>query len=381
MDKLKSYIKKMDFTPLTSQERALFVDRDTEILRLTNAVEFYEGAIIGLAGERGSGKTTLINMAEIPGVDKWIIKVVDRESKLTIIADIIYGIYKHAKERGYKDIEGKALEVFEGVFSTTKKKAGVSVNLALGLLFEMEKENKKLLINAVEKLKELTDMLAEKNIVLFLDEIDKEEEKELLLVIDAIKDAFLENKLTLCITLPYSIYERYTEGYEGRSEYNLENVFSEIITLPPLPFSTVKSLISRRIPLSYISEDGLRLILLYARGNPRRALRIVKEAGINALVRGSNKIEEKDVTIVLRKYLKMLSDKLELTGREANVFYQLPEAGSRKEYVEIIRKKLKTTPSSAYRKLDKLVKANLLEGKESLSLSPLGLLMRELKML
>ena len=370
---LKKALKAIKDTPLNHAERELFVDREQEVVALQTAVSIYSGEVIGLCGERGIGKTTLLNMVSFSGKEKIIVNVIDRETKVGIISDIIYAVYAYGKKKRDKEVEKRAFRAFEILTKSISKKAELGLSYLLTAKIEMEKKD--ILIKGSALLKEIIELLP--NVVFVLDEIDKEKKEELILIIDAIKDAFRGNEATLVVTLPYTIYEEYLLSKETEKEtFNLENVFSEVLLLHPLSPDAIRELIARRFDTTLIDEDALELIVEYARGNPRRAISTLKESGLYAVLKGNKRITYKDVEGVVRKYIKVyISSVLDEKGIKALRFV---EEGKRAEVVKKLRNGLQTTLSSSYRYLTDLEKAGFLKVKDGyVYLSPLTKLVKK----
>lgn len=359
---LKEAVKRLRDQPLTAAAEELFVNRKEEMLVMVQNVDYFSGNIIGVAGERGIGKTTLFNLVRFPGKEKIIINIVDRESKAGVISNIIDGIIEYAGRKGFVGIEGKGKELIKKVLALT------TFSLAVGSAsISMRKKEMKTLRSLVKELGDIVEEIAAKvEVVIILDEIDKERKEELLLVVDSIKDAFKENKATLIVALPYEIYEMYMEGVVSAKEtYNLDNVFDQIMLIPPLTDEDIKEVILRRVSPSLVEEKALNLMALYSMGNPRRAVRLVKEAGMVAASEG--KIKEKHVRVVCKKYLQYLYKSLGLSESDIKII-KLIEKGKDIKY---IAKYLSVSLPTAYRKAQNLSEKGLV-GEDRKGLTKLG---------
>ena len=369
---LKEALKKVKSYPLSLEESKLFVNRESEMLQLQYAVEVYSGEIIGLAGERGIGKTSLFNMVSFPMRDKILVRLTNRYSIKMIVMDILYSIYAYAKKKKAKGIERKSAEAMRSIASIKETK---SAGLSYIFSFSMgeERENITPLISI---LRDVVSMLGEA--VVIMDEIDKQRKEEVLLIMDSLKDAFIYNNTTLIVALPYEVYEEYeTSKFTGKESYNLENVFASINLLPPMPDEEIKKMIYLRIDESYFEEAALDWIVLYARGNPRRAILTLKEAGRVALMRNLEKIGEKEVKDVIRLNLRSYVKREGIREGEIKTLKALEE-GKKSEVAKVLSSNLSISLSSAYRRLERLEKMGLVEGKESIRLSPVGRLIAHL---
>ncbi len=365
---LKDALKSIKDAPITAKEE--FVDRELEITKLQYAAYIHEGEIIGVCGERGSGKTSLLNITHFSGKEKIVIKIINRESKISIIGDIAEGIYNFFREKN-PSASKKALRVFEKLAFNVREKKGVGISHILGANIEVEREER--IYRASQLLKELLEEVGDA--IIILDEIDKEKKEEILLIIDSIKDAFLSNKATLIITLPATIYREYRASKESKEEtFNLENVFAEMIMLHPLSPSLIEEIVKRRIGLEYVEKGALEIIVDYAQGNPRRAIRTLKEAGLNALIKGKEKIGEREVIEAIKEDLKYFVQTLGLSEKERKALQSLDPLKKESAAVQLMKKGISKT--SAYRVIAALKEKGLLSeegGKIKLSKTALYL--------
>ena len=362
---LKELVREIADRPLTADQRGLFVDRNEELLSLSQLPEYFEGGIIGVAGERGIGKTTLFNMVRFPGREKVVINVVNRENKLTILGDIIEGLKEYAEKRRIKEMTEQLGSLLSKVQLSAKfllSPVGMEVKLERGKGLPSVRELIRELNHVLERLGEKTP------IVVILDEIDKEKKEELLLVMDAIKDGFKSNPTTLVVALPYSIYEEFNKAtLEASDTYNLDNVFDHIMLIHPLSDSDIESIIHSRMP-SHIAKEAVDAIVQYARGNPRRAVRLLKEAGITALRMGAKEIKRDHVLLSLKRQLKPL---VEALGRRALRVLKAMETSSS---VREAAKKVRVSLPTLYKDLRALERYGLMEGNKP---TPFGLLVIE----
>ncbi len=355
---LRDVVRELKDRPLSQKEEGLFVNRREEILLLSQIPEYYKGDIIGVSGERGIGKTTLFNLLRFPGSEKVIVKVKNRESKLGVLADITAQLREFSSQRGWRKASQMLGELLEwllpatfslshaGASATWKVKEGKDFNKAL-----------RDLSRALEELSSKAD------VVVVLDEIDKEREDELLLIMDSIKDGFKDNAVSLVVALPHAFYDVYKKGsFLSSDTYNLDNVFDNIFPIKPLSDSDIVELLDKRGILSYIEEDALPLILAYSSGNPRRAIKLVKEAGILSVMEGEDKVNTSSVKKVGEKYVMAFVRETGIGENELKVLEALSKGKTAKE----IAKSLNVSLPTVYRRMEKLEKLGLLskEGRE-----------------
>ena len=373
---MKKYIKAITDHPITPETKQHFLDRETEILELSKIIDIYEGLVIGVTGERGIGKTSIFNILEIPNQEKIIIHILNRDSKMGVLFDIVVGLTTFAENRGDK----KSAKIGEKIIDIITKSEDVkTIGFNYFIEFSDSKTHKQMFKfgRITNELKKLIDSICEKTaIVVILDEIDKESKKDILLIIDAIKYAFLHPKATLVVSLPASIYEEYISSKHSASEtYNLENIFAHITYIHPMTDSIIAQIINMLFPLRYIEEKAKQLIIFYANGNPRKAKLTLKESGLNAILTGSKKIRAEHVKYVIKKYMKNMIYEM---GKKDWVVLTNILPGKKADNVKKISKIMKTTPQSIYKYLDKLEgKGYVIYRNGNIELSRLGILLKE----
>ena len=361
---LRDVIKSLKDRPLSQKEESLFVNRREEMLLLSQIPEYYRGDIIGVAGERGIGKTTLFNLLRFPGSEKVVVKVKNRESKLGVLADITSQLKEFSTQRGWRKASEMLQEILDwllptalafsspGASATWKLKRGKDLNKALRDLS-----------------KALEELSSKAEVVVVLDEIDKEREEELLLIMDSIKDGFKDNAVSLVVALPHAFYEIYKKGsFLSSDTYNLDNVFDNIFPIKPLSDSDVVEMLRKRGILDYIEEEALELILTYSNGNPRKAIKLVKESGILSVVKGEEKITRSSAKKVGEKYVRAFVEKVGISESELRLLKGLEKGKGIKE----LSRSLNISLPTVYRKLDKLEKWGLIERSEGVKLTRRG---------
>ncbi len=274
-----------------------FINRNEELSFLNNLVEKYKGSILGVAGERGVGKTSFFNVWEH---DKIIARIMNRENPYTILSDLCLVL---------ADKLGKKYEnIVKEIGVDLRASIGINPSIDIGLIEKAPAFRK-----AVFTLKKYLDK--EGDVVIILDEIDKERKEELIKIVDAIKYAFESTNTTLIVALPPVIHSEYLLGKASLIDTpNLENIFAYMFELQPLSPSTLISIVEQRARslIDLIDEEALVMAVEYASGNPRQVLSVLREATLFA----TSKITKKDVEGVIRKYLRVFLGHLNLSEKE-----------------------------------------------------------------
>jgi len=166
--------------PLIDKEKVLFVNREKELRKMENTGRFMHSSIYGIAGETGSGKTTLFNLLKFPdkGVEKIIIPISEKETKEVIIADLLYKlcakILQMKQFSGYRHYAKETID-FLAKEEVKSREKGIKVRKIVEGESKLaaqarERYNLSAIKNKIEK---VLGLLTSKNkVILCIDEID-----------------------------------------------------------------------------------------------------------------------------------------------------------------------------------------------------------------
>ncbi len=296
-----------------------FVDRKEELKRLDYGERLYRGGIIGIASERGMGKTSFLKEWAKGRRALWV-DVINRESKEGVLMDILHSLGEKVWKR-----KGKEWEVGIGYGG-----AGVRVKK-----HEEEEASLREVVKAIQK---TLGSLRGVDVVI-LDEIDKQDKRELLLVLDAIKEPFAASPITLVVSLPAEMYREYYYSLSTAGEaHNLENALDSVLLLHPFSEEELVEIVERRSNLlKYVEAEARKALLEFADGNPRKFIRTLKEAGAEAVMEGKRKVSLREVEKVLARYVGPLMERAQLTPLEEELLMKIKE-GSLAKAVEGLAK-------------------------------------------
>jgi len=337
--------------PLTKETKKFLVNREDTLAILNDVALLSPGGIFGLSGTTGIGKTTILNLVEIDGIDKFFLEISERENKLMIIADILYKLSKICVKNHL--VVSKAKKALEFVAEQVSNIFGYSAGLSTGIKSDFKKEKIHTSRLSVYKLMELMEDLIEKilnikkKIIVVIDELDKEKKSDVLSVLDTIKWVFNRKGILTIVSLPPTIYKDYLKDSAKLSDFyeeggNLDNVFKDIIMLHPMQTDHIVEMLIKRLKkhLDIFELDVFEEVALYSDGVPRDALRILGKAVI--FYKNEEKItKDMMVNFIKKEATEKFSDFLNLTDNYIEVLKIASEKNeiSRKELVEKLRKK------------------------------------------
>lgn len=325
---LKAFLMALKDVPITKENAELFVNRRKEVEDLLLLLDIYKGEILGISGERGIGKTSLMNMLPVEVLP---VKVIDRESKIGVVKDIAYAVLKFAEDRYYHTLAEKSKRAISKIMNAEREAQRYRLGSIISVEFEKGREKSSAgITSAVEMLTELVEELSKRGeYVVVLDEIDKSRKEEVLLILDLIKDAFLYNSTTLLVALPAEIGEGfYASSALGREEANLDNVLKKVYILPGLGQRDLEEMVEKRTahsPHEFFSEEAHEAVLTYSQGNPRKYISALKEGGFQALRKGARVVEEEHVREAVLPYLKVWLNSKNLSEKDREVLSALED--------------------------------------------------------
>jgi len=267
--------------PLSKEEEGLFVNREEELTRMANIGRFIEGSIYGIAGETGCGKTTLFNMLRLPPeIQKIVITITEKESKEAIIADLLHKLCLLVVDnRRYKEAALLAEQTTEFLLQEETKAREKSIKI--GKIIEgeskwAESSRERYNINSLKnRLREIILAITKiSKIVLCIDEVDKEAKKDVVIILDSIKDALMFRRLSSLIALPPVMYQQYLDDRDSLfSEGNLENILKDIIPINKMEDNDIREVLERRICQfpDILSEEIMEIVIKFCRWKPKRS--------------------------------------------------------------------------------------------------------------
>ncbi|MEA3500227.1 MAG: hypothetical protein U9R41_04310 [Candidatus Marinimicrobia bacterium] len=360
--------------PLTDKEKKLFINRKKEINKMENIGRFMQSSIYGIAGRAGSGKTTLFNLIKFS--DKNIIKIIisisEKETKNVIIADLLYKLCeKILQNKKLSKSHKYAKETLE--FLRNEEVKGKDKGVKVGKIIEGESKwslqtKKRFNLSSIKnRLEKIVKLITSKNKIVFcIDEIDKERKKDVIVILDSIKNVLISKNLLSFIALPQLMYKQYLEDRTRFfSEENLENILKDIISVGNLSDEDIESMLDKRTQEfpRILPKKVKKLVIDYADGNPREALLVCQNTLLNKKIAENYKKKDFILTIdevvnEIEKFIEKWIDYLELTPREKQflqIIYDEPNS-SKLELIKLALKKSKiprTTLNSIIKSLIK----------------------------
>ncbi len=238
------------------EDREFLVNRDEELLTLSRLAENYDSSIIGVTGERGSGKTTVLNLftPEDPSIIKLMVRIEEKDTKLDIIASLLRGLcHGVQKERRFAGLKSNAEGILDFLNYQEEKIHLMSVGISHIGKFEREKGRYRTLRYISSTIKErigdiLKGMTENFKIVLCIDEIDKETSKDVVNILDSLKGVLRRQNLVVLVSLPPQIYETFLKDeILLREDYNLDDIFKKMVLLPRLSNEDILEVINSRL--------------------------------------------------------------------------------------------------------------------------------------
>jgi predicted KAP-like P-loop ATPase len=270
--------------PLREGESEYLVNRAREINYLNSIALHQPFGIVGVSGETGIGKTTVLNFVNPEGVFTVRVNISLRDSMESILYDLLHSLaLSLEKVEGVSDLAKEVRKWITDEVSTIKGfSLGVSFGVNASLTHEKSIRPRFNFFEAREKLGELIKQTVQRKgkFLLIIDELDKEKKEDVLRVIDSIKNFIIMEDFVVILSLPFSIYREYAADRLRWNEAGLENIFTDIVFVETLKKLEIKELIIKRLG-SYIEliEDGvLDIVAGFSDGNPRDGLWILTKA-------------------------------------------------------------------------------------------------------
>jgi len=364
--------------PLTDKEIMLFVNREKELRKMENTGRFMHSSIYGIAGETGSGKTTLFNLLKFPDkeIEKIIIPISEKETKEVIIADLLYKLCdKVIQNKQFYDSIKYANETID--FLAQEDVKSREKGIKVGKIIEgeskwtaqaKERYNLSSIKNRLKKV--IHSLTSGSKIVLCIDEIDKERKGDIIVILDSLKDILRSKNLLSFVALPQLMYKQYIEDRTlFFSEGNLENILKDVIPMGTLSDKDIEIMLDKRTQKfpEVLPKDVKRLVIEFADGNPREALLVCQNALLSKKV-AKTYIEEDFILTIdeikdeMEKFIETCIDSLKLSSREKEVLKIISnESGlSRAELLRLVLKKSNIPKSTLRETIEKLIEKKAL---------------------
>lgn len=364
--------------PLTDKEIMLFVNREKELRKMENTGRFMHSSIYGIAGETGSGKTTLFNVLKFPAkeVEKIIIPISEKETKEVIIADLVYKLCdKVIQNKQFSDSSNYAKETID--FLAQEEVKSREKGIKVGKIVEgeskwaaqaKERYNLSAIKNRLKKV--IHSLTSGSKIVLCIDEIDKERKGDVIVILDSLKDILRSKNLLSFIALPQIMYHQYIEDRTlFFSEGNLENILKDVIPIGSMSDKDIEIMLDKRTQKfpEVLPEDVKELVIEFADGNPREALLVCQNALLSKKVAKTYIKEDFILTIdeikdEMEKFIETWIGSLKLSSREKEVSKIISDesALSRAEILRLVLKKSNIPKSTLRETIDKLIEKKAL---------------------
>jgi len=325
--------------PLNHEEIAYLVNREEEISFLNNVAIHQPFGIVGIAGETGIGKTTVLNFVRPEGVFARRINISLRDSTESILYDLLYSLASSLEsERGVSDYAKQIRDWINNEVSSIK---GFSLGLSLGMSADVKYEKsfrpKFNFFGAREKLGSLIRKVTEAKgkFLLIIDELDKERKDDVLKIIDSIKNYIILENFVVILSLPFSIYREYTaDRLRWNESGNLENVFKDMVFLETMKTSEIKELLIKRIGehIELVEAEVLDIATEFSDGNPRDALWILTKAVYDNI--HEPKLNKKNFVKTVRKILtEYMTISMKLTENQRRAIHILKDSYHTKEKI------------------------------------------------
>ena len=364
--------------PLSEKEKSLFVNRKKEMQQLMNMSRFIEKSVYGIAGDTGSGKTTLFNLLHFKGKEpqKIIVAITEKDSKNVIVADLLYKLsdavtnsdnFSYAHKLAKESIDFLRREELKG------REQGVKLGKIVEGNHRWTKSLKERYISPVivSKLGELIGTLTRKHkVVLCIDEIDKEAKENVVLILDSINSVLIADNLLTFIALPQVMYRQYLEDRVSfLKTSNLENILKGLIPLYEMSDEEIAQILDKRTQefSEILPADVKELVIQCADGNPRQALLLCQNALLSKNIgeiysRRDFVLTMGEIKEEMQKFIEVWIDILDLTPKENEVLQIISgqERISKTEISELVLRKIQMSHSTLYKAIDGLIRKKVL---------------------
>lgn len=355
-------IKNLVDKPL--KEDTFLVNRKEDLKQLELIAKFQPFGIFGLCGETGIGKTTVLNLLKFQKMKVLIVSLTERENKDTILYDLLYKISDSLLNDEKTAVKQSARRIREWIVEEVSLIKGFSLGVSLFASgsgnIQKSSTPRYNVFNARKNLSELLDILIKEygKVLLIVDELDKEEKKDVLSVLDSLKGELQKENLITLFSLPYSIYREYRQDrMRWNASGNLENIINDVTFLSEISNSEIRELLMKRLGknIRWFESDAVEELVLFSDGNPRDALWMSQKVTLDNY--DSNKLTREKCRASIRKFVREYSSELQLTDIQKKALKALEnKKGSREAIIDLMKlNDIKhTTAYSTFKRLNSL---------------------------
>ncbi|MFA5790771.1 MAG: P-loop NTPase fold protein [Caldisericia bacterium] len=279
----KNFQKLIDnFRERPLENRMWLEDRKDELQSLKNCTTNFSQTIIGISGERGCGKTSLFNLFDASNSMKIVLNIEEKDSKFQIVLDISQKLCEFLlKERMPREIKKYATHFYQFTQKQETYLNSREYGVDIGPKWQKQEGRTSTerfnITNIKNRLNNMLMLLAKhRKVALCIDEIDKESKRDVILILDSLRNVLRQPNIVTFLSLPPQIYSDFLRSsVKPMDDYNLENILVKIIPLLPLQDPEIGNIITKRIPDGYhyiIPQEVKKNLIEYADGNPRNAI-------------------------------------------------------------------------------------------------------------
>ncbi len=260
---------------------------------------------VGIQGEWGSGKTSLINSIhhkfDANGdikqiwINSWEYSLLStpEEALLKIVNRIIDDLVSHdSNKKRLSAIKDGAASIFKGAL---RAGAGMTMGIEAANVAKELLETTEQTISALRK--QLSDVIKDSKfnkIIIYVDDLDRIEPRNAVAILELLKNIFSVERCVFILAIDYQVVVKGLEHKFGKqtaeNEWEFRAFFDKIIQLPfmmPMgQYNIGKYVNSLLVNIGFVKDEGLddesvrQIVLQTIGGNPRSIKRLVNSVSL-----------------------------------------------------------------------------------------------------